>query len=269
MNVNNNSNTARTATATALASHESPAVCAASAHESHSALDALLWLMSIAAVIAIIFLCACSAAPASKSGDTSKSGAAGSSSSSASQNATQGQSGQYTPAADDVYAKGTHHATIQVAGQGEIQLELYADKAPISVSNFCHLAKAGFYNGLTFHRIINGFMMQGGDPKGDGTGGSTQTIKGEFVENGVVNPLQHKRGTISMARSNEFDSASSQFFIMQKDNNDLDGHYAAFGSVTKGMEIVDVLCKNTPVQDNNGTVAPKDQPKITSITISD
>lgn len=245
-----------------------------SAQESHSALDALLWLMSIAAVIAIIFLCACSGAPASKSGDATSTGSASSStsasdSSGTGQSARKGQSGQYTPAADDIYAKGTHHATIQVAGQGEIQLELYADKAPISVSNFCHLAKAGFYNGLTFHRIINGFMVQGGDPKGDGTGGATQTIKGEFAENGVVNPLQHKRGTISMARSNEPDSASSQFFIMQKDNADLDGHYAAFGSVTKGMEIVDALCKNTPVQDNNGTVAPQDQPKITSITITD
>lgn len=164
---------------------------------------------------------------------------------------------------------GLHHVTIDVKDYGTISLELDADTAPISVTNFINLAKDGFYDGLTFHRIISGFMIQGGDPKGNGTGGSDQTIKGEFSENGVENDISHVRGTISMARANDPDSASSQFFIVHEDSTFLDGQYAAFGHVTDGMDVVDAICENTPVQDNNGTVKADDQPVITSVTIID
>ena len=164
---------------------------------------------------------------------------------------------------------GLHHVTIDVKDYGTISLELDADTAPISVTNFINLAKDGFYDGLTFHRIISGFMIQGGDPKGNGTGGSDQTIKGEFSENGVENDISHVRGTISMARANDPDSASSQFFIVHEDSAFLDGQYAAFGHVTDGMDVVDAICENTPVQDNNGTVKADDQPVITSVTVID
>ena len=130
-------------------------------------------------------------------------------------------------------------------------------------------AKGGFYDGLTFHRIIDGFMIQGGDPLGNGTGGADENIKGEFAQNGVENSISHVRGTISMARSQEYDSASSQFFIVQSDSTYLDGQYAGFGTVTEGMEIVDKICQDIPVQDNNGTVSPDDQPVIESITVTD
>lgn len=164
---------------------------------------------------------------------------------------------------------GLHHVEIDVENYGTIALELDADTAPVSVTNFVNLAKDGFYDGLTFHRIISGFMVQGGDPLGNGTGGSEKTIKGEFADNGVENNISHVRGVISMARSNDPDSASSQFFIVHEDSTFLDGQYAAFGHVTEGIEIVDSLCADTPVQDNNGTVASKDQPVITSITVID
>lgn len=164
---------------------------------------------------------------------------------------------------------GTHHAEIQVEDYGTIKLELDADTAPITVTNFVHMAKEGFYDGLTFHRIISGFMIQGGDPNGDGTGGSDETIKGEFSSNGVENDISHERGVISMARAQDPDSASSQFFIMQEDTPSLDGEYAAFGHVTEGMDVVDAICENTPVQDGNGTVLPEDQPVITSIEVTD
>ena len=118
-------------------------------------------------------------------------------------------------------------------------------------------------------RIIEGFMIQGGDPSGDGTGGSDETIKGEFSANGVDNNIPHVRGTISMARSSDYDSASSQFFIVQDTSDSLDGQYAAFGNVTSGMEVVDTICANTPVEDSNGTVAPENQPKIAKISIVD
>jgi len=173
------------------------------------------------------------------------------------------------PASDDPYATGTHHATIEVEGYGTIECALNANVAPITVANFCKLANEGFYDGLTFHRVIEGFMIQGGDPNGDGTGGSDATIKGEFAANGVENPLSHVRGTISMARSSAYDSASSQFFIMHKTNTSLDGQYAAFGNVTSGIEVVDAIAQNTPVQDSNGTVAAADQPKIEKISVVD
>lgn len=164
---------------------------------------------------------------------------------------------------------GTHHAEIKIQDMGTITVELDGDAAPITVQNFMDLAESGFYDGLTFHRIINGFMMQGGDPNGDGTGGSDQTIKGEFSENGVQNDLSHTRGTISMARAQDMDSASSQFFIVHQDSTYLDGQYACFGHVTDGMDIVDSICENTPVEDGNGTVLPENQPVIESITITD
>nr|WP_302665370.1 peptidylprolyl isomerase [uncultured Agathobaculum sp.] len=164
---------------------------------------------------------------------------------------------------------GIHHAEITIKDMGTIKIELDGDAAPITVQNFMDLAESGFYDGLTFHRIINGFMMQGGDPNGDGTGGSDQTIKGEFAENGVENDLSHTRGAISMARAQDMDSASSQFFIVHQDSTYLDGQYACFGYVTDGMDIVDKICENTPVEDSNGTVLPENQPVIESITITD
>lgn len=164
---------------------------------------------------------------------------------------------------------GKHHVEIQIKDYGTIKAELDADVAPISVSNFVSLAKSGFYDGLTFHRIISGFMIQGGDPKGDGTGGSDKNIKGEFSANGVENSISHVRGTISMARAQEYDSASSQFFIMHQDSASLDGQYAAFGKVTEGMEIVDQICEKTPVVDGNGKVEADKQPKIETIKVID
>ena len=150
---------------------------------------------------------------------------------------------------------------------GTITVALEPDAAPITVDNFIKLAKEGFYDGLTFHRIIENFMMQGGDPDGNGTGGSGKNIKGEFLANGVNNTLSHTRGAISMARSTAYNSASSQFFIMHKDNSSLDGQYAVFGYVTEGMSIVDKICKNATPTDNNGSIPKGNRPIIKSITI--
>ena len=144
-----------------------------------------------------------------------------------------------------------------------------ADVAPITVTNFINLANDGFYDGLTFHRIIKGFMIQGGDPLGNGTGGSDNKIKGEFSNNGIENSLSHTRGAISMARSSNNDSASSQFFIVHKDSTYLDGNYACFGYVTDGMDIVDKICANVKATDDNGTVAKNNQPVITKIAVID
>lgn len=166
-------------------------------------------------------------------------------------------------------AKGTHHAEIDIKDYGVIKVELNGDVAPITVANFINLANSHFYDGLTFHRIIDGFMMQGGDPLGNGTGGSENTIKGEFSQNGVENNLSHTRGAISMARSTDMDSASSQFFIVQSDSTYLDGQYACFGYVTDGMDIVDKICKNAVTTDSNGSVSAENQPVINSITITD
>ena len=170
---------------------------------------------------------------------------------------------------DEELLTGLHHVTIDVQDYGTISLELDADTAPISVTNFINLANEGFYDGLTFHRIISGFMIQGGDPNGNGTGGSEKTIKGEFSANGVENDISHVRGVISMARANDPDSGSSQFFIVHEDSTSLDGQYAAFGHVTDGMDVVDAICEAVPVQDNNGTVAAADQPVITAVTVVD
>jgi len=164
---------------------------------------------------------------------------------------------------------GKHNIDIEVENYGTIKVELDADAAPLTVANFIKLAKDKFYDGLTFHRIIDGFVIQGGDPQGNGTGGSDENIKGEFEANGVKNPISHVRGTISMARSSEYDSASSQFFICQADCLQLDGEYAAFGHVTEGMEIVDKICAEAITTDGNGTVAPENQPVIKKITVED
>ena len=164
-------------------------------------------------------------------------------------------------------AQGATVVKMEIADYGVIFLELYPETAPITVANFVKQVNEGFYDGLTFHRIIDGFMIQGGDPKGNGTGGSAERIKGEFASNGVENPVQHVRGVISMARSSAPDSASSQFFIMHEDAPHLDGQYAAFGRVLSGMEVVDAICANTPVTDYNGSVAKANQPVITSVKV--
>lgn len=164
---------------------------------------------------------------------------------------------------------GKHHVEIQVKDYGTIKVELDADAAPVTVTNFVDLAKEGFYDGLTFHRIMSGFMIQGGDPRGDGTGGSDKTIKGEFATNGVENNLSHTRGAISMARSRANDSASSQFFIVHEDSKHLDGSYAAFGYVTEGMEVVDQICEDARPTDDNGTIPSEEQPVIETVKVID
>ena len=158
-------------------------------------------------------------------------------------------------------------ATITVKNYGTIELELYGDKAPETVENFFELAQSGFYDGLTFHRIMAGFMIQGGDPNHNGTGGSSKTIKGEFSSNGVENDISHRRGVISMARSNAPDSASSQFFICHADSTFLDGNYAAFGVVTSGMDVVDKIAEDANPTDDNGTIPFEEQPVIESIKV--
>ncbi len=164
---------------------------------------------------------------------------------------------------------GKHHVEIVIRDYGTIAVELDADAAPITVANFLKLVESGFYDGLTFHRIINGFMMQGGDPEGTGMGGSSEKIKGEFSANGVKNDLSHTRGAISLARSQAMDSASSQFFIVHQDSTFLDGQYACFGYVTDGMDVVDAICETVPVVDNNGTVQDGHQPVMETIRVID
>ena len=159
----------------------------------------------------------------------------------------------------------TDYVEINIENYGTVTAELYGGIAPITVENFLKLTDEGFYDGLTFHRIISGFMIQGGDPMGNGMGGSDENIKGEFQANGVENNLSHTRGVLSMARSQMYDSASSQFFIMHADADYLDGQYAAFGRVLSGIEVVDAICETTPVTDGNGSVAAENQPVITSI----
>ena len=160
---------------------------------------------------------------------------------------------------------GKHEVELVIKDYGTIKMELDADKAPITVTNFVNLVEEGFYDGLTFHRIIEGFMMQGGDPNGDGTGGAEKTIKGEFSSNGVDNNLSHTRGAVSMARSSDPDSASSQFFIVHQDSQFLDGDYAVFGYVTDGMDVVDKICESAEPTDSNGTIPKNQQPVIEKI----
>ena len=159
--------------------------------------------------------------------------------------------------------------TIQMKDGGVMKAELYPEIAPETVKNFIDLASKGFYNGLIFHRVIPGFMIQGGDPEGTGSGGSGDTIKGEFQQNGVNNPISHVKGVISMARAKNPDSASSQFFIMVGDAPYLDGNYAGFGHVTEGIEIVEQIAADAKPIDGNGTIPAAQQPVIRSVVITD
>ena len=164
---------------------------------------------------------------------------------------------------------GKVNVEMSVKSYGKVTMELDADVAPITVTNFVNLVNKKFYDGLTFHRIIEGFMVQGGDPNADGTGGSDKTIKGEFNDNGVKNDISHVRGVVSMARSAAPDSASSQFFIVVEDSTFLDGQYAGFGKVTSGMEVMDNIVKDSKPTDDNGTIEKKDQPIIEYIKVID
>ena len=160
-----------------------------------------------------------------------------------------------------------YYADIVIRNYGTVTVRLDQTAAPKTVENFMSLAQRGFYDGLTFHRIVANFMMQGGDPQGNGYGGSDRTVVGEFAYNGYQNPISHKRGVISMARSQDFDSASSQFFIVHQDSIFLDGQYASFGVVTDGMDVVDKIAKDAKPTDNNGTITASEQPVINSITL--
>ncbi|MBQ4046872.1 MAG: peptidylprolyl isomerase [Clostridia bacterium] len=153
--------------------------------------------------------------------------------------------------------------TIEMKDRGTIKVELYPEQAPNTVANFVTLVQEGFYDGLTFHRIIPGFMIQGGDPMGMGIGGPGYSIKGEFSQNGVQNDLKHTRGVISMARSARPDSAGSQFFIMHKDAPHLDGQYAAFGKLTAGEDTLDEIAE----VDTDYSDRPLDEQKIKTVTI--
>ncbi|MGM9663751.1 MAG: peptidylprolyl isomerase [Eubacteriales bacterium] len=155
--------------------------------------------------------------------------------------------------------------TIEMENGGVMTLELYEDKAPITTENFIKLAKEGFYDGLIFHRVIKGFMIQGGDPTGTGMGGPGYQIKGEFASNGVKNDLRHTRGVISMARSMMPDSAGSQFFIMHKDAPHLDGQYAAFGKMTDGFDVLDAIA--SVATDRNDR--PREEQKIKHVTVTE
>ena len=160
--------------------------------------------------------------------------------------------------ADLTAAEVTHYAVIEIENYGTVKAELYGKTAPITVDNFVTLAESGFYNGLTFHRIINGFMMQGG------AGEDRDAIPGEFTSNGYTNNLKHEAGVLSMARTSVMDSATSQFFIMHETSPHLDGDYAAFGMVTEGIEVVDAICTG-----KNGVIPEEEQPVIISITVTE
>ena len=164
-----------------------------------------------------------------------------------------------------------HHVQIVIRDYGTVSLELDATVAPITVQNFLDLAGSGFYDGLTFHRIMDGFMIQGGDPLGNGTGGSGTNIQGEFLLNGWDNTISHKAGVISMARAQPYNSASSQFFICVADSEFLDGQYAAFGWVAdeESLAIVQQIAKDARPIDNNGTIPAAQQPVIESVTVLD
>ena len=213
-------------------------------------------LTMVLAVLMVLALCACGNKVSGSTGDTQA------------ESETAAQNSEQAAEPDTTFQK-LRHAEITVKDYGTIKLELDEGTAPITVANFVKLAKDGFYNGLTFHRIMDGFMIQGGDPLGNGTGGSDEKIKGEFRQNGVDNPISHVKGVISMARSNQPDSASSQFFITVADATFLDGAYAAFGRVTEGMEVAEKIAKDAKPIDNNGSVKPDEQPVIESIVITD
>ncbi len=187
--------------------------------------------------------------------------------------ASDGQTDSGAGAAEDMYQPPaldeslTYFADIEIKDYGTIVVQLDQAAAPITVANFVDLAQNGFYDGVTFHRIMAGFMMQGGDPQGDGFGGSENNIYGEFASNGFENNLSHTRGAISMARANDPNSGSSQFFICHADSTFLDGDYAAFGYVTEGIQVVDAVCEAAQPTDNNGTIPAEEQPVMTSVKI--
>lgn len=161
----------------------------------------------------------------------------------------------------------TYYADIDIKDYGKITVELNHKVAPVTVTNFVSLAQSGFYDGLTFHRIIEDFMMQGGAPNGSANGTANKKIIGEFTANGHKNDLSHTRGAISMARTSNYNGASCQFFIVHEDSKSLDGLYAVFGYVTEGMDVVDAVCESAEPTDNNGTIPKDKQPVIKSIKI--
>ena len=165
--------------------------------------------------------------------------------------------------------KGTHHAEIVVEEYGTITIEINADIAPITASNFLNLAKKGFYDGNSFYRVIDGFAIYGGDPNGNGTGTSGTTIEGEFTANGVANSLTNTRGAIGMARGTHYNSASCQFYILQSDATYLDGDFAVFGYVISGINVVDQICAGTATTGADGYVASANQPIIKEIKVLD
>ncbi len=173
-----------------------------------------------------------------------------------------------TPAGENSDNATLHHVEIEVENYGVIAVELDSSIAPITVENFINCAKAGVYNGSTFHRIIKNFMIQGGTASKSYDGPSLTPIKGEFSANGVENPLKHTRGVISMARTPDMNSATSQFFICQVDYPSLDGQYAAFGHVTSGIDVVDKIAE-VPAYDDNGSIATDDQPRIKEVRVID
>lgn len=220
-------------------------------------------LLALMLAFSAVMLAGCGSGSSSSSSDQDKTSAISASPKQTS--STAGDAYEGTVEIPDNAVKGT----ITVKDYGDIEFALLPDVAPKSVANFEKLAKSGFYNGLTFHRIMEGFMIQGGDPLGTGMGGSDEKVEGEFSANGVENNLSHVRGVISMARSQDFNSASSQFFIVHEDSTFLDGQYAAFGVVTKGMSVVDKIASDAKPTDSNGTIPADQQPVIESITIAE
>ncbi|MBQ6468684.1 MAG: peptidylprolyl isomerase [Lachnospiraceae bacterium] len=216
-------------------------------------------------VLTAFMLAGCLAACGSSAKETAENTAAEKSA----ENAAAEENTEAAAQEDEAAKEPLRHIEIEIADYGTVKLELDPNEAPLTVANFVKLAQDGFYDGLTFHRIMDGFMIQGGDPLGNGSGGSSEHIKGEFAANGVDNSISHKKGVISMARAADPDSASSQFFIMVADGDFLDGNYAAFGWVTEGQEIVDQIAKDAKPIDNNGTVPKEEQPVITSIKVID
>ncbi len=164
-------------------------------------------------------------------------------------------------------AKATHYVTIEIENYGTLKGELYGNTTPYAVEQFVSLAQSGFYEGLTFHRIIEGFMMQGGAPNSESA--DVEQIQGEFAENGIENNLLHEPGVLSMARTSDPNSATSQFFIMHEKYPSLDGKYAAFGRITEGLDIVDKICTEAVDIDGNGGVAKENQPVIKSVTVTE
>lgn len=226
-------------------------------------------LIVVFAMIMSIFLTGCSSSSSSSSSEESTEQEQSSDSNTASSETSSSDSSEEMPGSVEGGQK--YQAVIDIEGYGPVTLILDEGIAPETVKNFVNLAQSGFYDGLTFHRIIDGFMIQGGDPEGNGTGGSENTIPGEFLSNGFNNTLSHKKGVISMARSQLPNSASSQFFIVEEDSTFLDEQYAAFGYVTDGMDIVEKIAEDGSANatDDNGTIPSEDQPVISSITVTE